>query len=449
MGTKRVVRKIEPAQLITFDDQLWTINAALLVMAGFAAGAIVAVSSFDESSLISNGWARLASLAVSVGLLMGIASFLGQGWIRRSMQFAALVSLIIHCGLMVVLYSQELSYVTVLERREQELPKPDVEVFVLPDYHQKTQPLEAHERPVDVVADENAATQEQSEPARLDEAPTLAEAVPLPSSEPSVEPHRLELAQLEEAAALRSDQTSAYSRRIAEAQLPDQQQVESPQAPSEETFKPVDAQVRVAKHDEPLPLAHASTPTELDNGVLEAILPRQRAKLETIEPRDQPRLERALAKATPVETSADVARSDAQDSSKRPTQLTPSTSEPVRTQSAPSRFVNQPVTTEQIPPAEPALLRPASETAISMRPSAPPDEPLARALRTARVEASPVRADSPAVAEEPDQHRPEAQPQRTALSKGEAGVFGIGDQASFDRGLPGQTQSRLPCQARL
>jgi len=70
MATVRRVRKIETARASTFDEQLWPINVALVVLAGFVGGCIVALSSFEDARPLYNGWARLATLGLSVGLLM-------------------------------------------------------------------------------------------------------------------------------------------------------------------------------------------------------------------------------------------------------------------------------------------------------------------------------------------------------------------------------------------
>src|SRR5262245_64002024 len=148
---RRVVRKIEPAQIITFDDQLWPINVALLVLAGFVAGCIIALSSFEDPRLLYNGWARLASLAVSVGLLMWGASRLNSRRVRRGLQLATVLSLLAHMILMVILYNQRLAFFAQREE-DDENPAAAQEVVTLPDYHIKapdeTQP-EEHEKPVD------------------------------------------------------------------------------------------------------------------------------------------------------------------------------------------------------------------------------------------------------------------------------------------------------------
>ncbi len=55
---------VEPPPRVTFDEQLWPINVALVVLAGFVAGSIVALSGFDDPrgcTTAGFGWPRWPS----------------------------------------------------------------------------------------------------------------------------------------------------------------------------------------------------------------------------------------------------------------------------------------------------------------------------------------------------------------------------------------------------
>src|SRR5262245_1018687 len=198
---RRIVRKIEPAHAITFDDQLWPINVALLVLAGFVAGCIIALSSFDDPRLLYNGWARLASLAVTVGLLMWAATRLNSRRIRRGLQLATVLSLLVHMLLMVFLYNQRLAFLAQLEE-DSETPVASQEIVTLPDYYIKapdeTQ-VEEHEKPVETkTPDETPDTPvERDAPER--DTPVEKMPTPIAGKTPEVQPTPVELRKPEEA----------------------------------------------------------------------------------------------------------------------------------------------------------------------------------------------------------------------------------------------------------
>jgi len=116
---RQVIRKVERTGLADFDDQMWPINCALIVLAGFVAGIIIAHSDFDTPRLLYNGWARLASLAVVVSLAAwGMIKLQGK-WTRR-MQLAVLLSLLVHLWLGMYLKEAYLAMVLEMESRAQE-----------------------------------------------------------------------------------------------------------------------------------------------------------------------------------------------------------------------------------------------------------------------------------------------------------------------------------------
>ncbi|MDX1964429.1 MAG: hypothetical protein SFX18_14855 [Pirellulales bacterium] len=110
MATRRTVRRIRPLQHTDFDEQLWPINIALLVLTGFLGGLIYGHSSFDWETTpwYQNGWVRLATLFGSMAILLGVAIWL-KGKIGRRMQLGAIISLFLHALLGWQLYNTILS----------------------------------------------------------------------------------------------------------------------------------------------------------------------------------------------------------------------------------------------------------------------------------------------------------------------------------------------------
>ena len=93
---------------VDFDDRLWPINLALLVLAGFIAGVIVAKSDFQTPFILSNGYLHLGALAAIVGVLLwGVARFGAR--MQRRLQLGVFVSLLVHFWLCMLSYNVYLS----------------------------------------------------------------------------------------------------------------------------------------------------------------------------------------------------------------------------------------------------------------------------------------------------------------------------------------------------
>ena len=78
--TVQKIRKVEHSAISDFDEQLWPINVAIVILAGFVAGIVIAYSSFDDPHILRNGWTRLAVVGMLVGLL-----FWGVFWLEGKM----------------------------------------------------------------------------------------------------------------------------------------------------------------------------------------------------------------------------------------------------------------------------------------------------------------------------------------------------------------------------
>ena len=78
------------SSLADFDDQMWPINCAILVLAGFVAGIVLAQSDFDDARLLYNGRFHLALVGGMVALGLVGAQLL-SGKIRRRLQLCILL----------------------------------------------------------------------------------------------------------------------------------------------------------------------------------------------------------------------------------------------------------------------------------------------------------------------------------------------------------------------
>jgi hypothetical protein len=192
-------RSARIAKPVDFDERLWPIDLAVVILAGSVAGIVAAVSSFDDPRLLYNGWARLGAVAAAVSLLL-----LGVRWLRAKMaprfQLCLAVSLLIHLSLAVCLQQKHLSLTAPLDQRlNQPAAEPPAQ-SLLADYHwQPIEPLptfqQVFEEPIATAAPENTAAEtiERVEVPRITpprEPPPIELKPPQPPPEPAVPPRR-------------------------------------------------------------------------------------------------------------------------------------------------------------------------------------------------------------------------------------------------------------------
>ena len=112
----RKIRRVTTAKVADFDDQIWPINVAILILAGFIAGLIVTYSRFDEPRLLLNTWFLLFTLALTAGLAFwAVIRF--QGNVRHRVLFCTVISLLVH--LWIVMYAAR-EYVELMAEKEKE-----------------------------------------------------------------------------------------------------------------------------------------------------------------------------------------------------------------------------------------------------------------------------------------------------------------------------------------
>lgn len=230
MPKRRVIRRLEIAGRRTFDEQLWPINALIVVLCGVVAGMIIGTSDFSTPVVWRNGWVRLATLVGSVALLLWLAHLV-RGVVGRRLQLGAVFSLLIHVIIGIALHSQ---YLENWEARQDAARRDTRPVITEFEYHIRAiddrAPPEAHERPVETEAPEDrpletARTVPEQQPTETELQPT-----PVPDAEPTVEPSRLQMRRNEFAAARRSEQESLLSRSTADAPTEAAERVDSPEA---------------------------------------------------------------------------------------------------------------------------------------------------------------------------------------------------------------------------
>jgi len=217
---RRVVHQIERKQGASFDDQMWPVNLALLILAGFTAGIILVKSNFSDHRIFYNGWVMLVGLGVSTTGLLCLAYFLNNHWLARRLQLAVLVSVMIHLAL--ALYMNEAymehNFKTLAEQQQrvtdmEELP-------TLPEYYFKDPeeiPQQDFEKPVETASPEAPSQLPEAEPTEVKEGVAEKQEVTLPEPIPDVDPSPVKMPRQEVSTPRRADEnvTTKGSRVVA------------------------------------------------------------------------------------------------------------------------------------------------------------------------------------------------------------------------------------------
>ena len=237
------VPKSPPPRRVAFDEQLWPVNVAILVMGGFVVGAILATCRLDDPRFFYNGSVRLAGLAGVLGLLIWGVSALDSRRVRRGLQLAALVSLFTHIGAMVVLHSQRFDEVATTTRpvvqpsdvlvRGPRFPSFDPELSNA--QNELTKPTEAR-----IAPEQEQPLEVARKPAELEEAPK-SPPTPVPGTTPGVRPNVVEKHQLEEARPSKASPESRPGKQVAKVELPKAESAAVPQTKPENHAPTIDA----------------------------------------------------------------------------------------------------------------------------------------------------------------------------------------------------------------
>ncbi|MDA7978303.1 MAG: hypothetical protein MPJ50_05975 [Pirellulales bacterium] len=187
--SRQVIRQVQRSGAANFDEQMWPINAMLVLLAACLAGVVVALSRFDDSRFFYNAWTHLAGIAIIlIGLLIGTHKL--QSRIKnRRMQLSIVVALFCYFWLIVAMYELGFSLVAVSDEPSSEtLGEQLVQVpEYVPDQPSQhfenplTQPTEAQtfdQERLDVRPDSN---QPAAETRPQDNEPTTVPDVPDPN----------------------------------------------------------------------------------------------------------------------------------------------------------------------------------------------------------------------------------------------------------------------------
>ena len=244
------IRKVPTDRAADFDEQLWPVNAAIIILAGFLVGIVCSQGSFDsgETAFFENAYVHLGIVALLIGTLIWAVTWL-RGQMVRRVQFCVLFSVLVHLGLAIYLHGQYLQLVVIEDSaNELENAVPDERITV-PDYlwHYPDQPqdVESFERPVETEAPEPAQVEplerQSTEGEAVLERPSTIE----PEKPEPDEPDPTELQRAEPAPPERPDEPEPMSRRQPDHRPESDEPVDLPEippAPEVEPPQPVELQ---------------------------------------------------------------------------------------------------------------------------------------------------------------------------------------------------------------
>lgn len=131
---RTVLRRIVPERLADFDEQVWPVNLAILVFAGFVTGVVLATAEdFFDPRPFYNGFVRLGLIALLVVILLWSTSRVRAPTARR-IQFCVILSLFLHMVLAVLLREQYLKLIAYIRERQASLLSDAETSLSLPDY---------------------------------------------------------------------------------------------------------------------------------------------------------------------------------------------------------------------------------------------------------------------------------------------------------------------------
>jgi len=423
--TRRVVRKVRRGPR-AFEDQLWPVMVAMLILGGYLAGAILAIFPVDESRWQYNAFTYLAALPIAIGAAMVGLAYLNPRTVRRSMQLAAILSLMLNLTLLWVMSAYNLIPQLHIPPNpaQDELAQ---ETFVTPDYHfsqiEENQPRQDHEKPVETKAPKPEDQEIPQEAIKPEEPKEERQPANTPEPEPTVKPNVVERSQASESVPRRSEHNSKLSRQMTEMRptpaMPTAQTLPTPQTPQrrpkitaqeqklaresvrQPTVKQQSQAVETPTPAQPTSQSFTRRRTEVTPTVATATpAPTAPRKIET--PTFTPRAEAQLADAsaaaqqtteksiTPAATSAQRQQAASPDLDRTPTEVAAEQSQEVapqvvrrqtpamespRVAQAPNalpdrRVTQQPTISEVAADAEPArMVSPARNPAAAPQPS--------------------------------------------------------------------------------
>lgn len=234
---RRVIRKVQKAGGEYFDEQIWPIYIALVVLGAFLMGISAAYLKFSGVPWYASAWTSLISIPLIVGGFMLAFRLVDNRLVRRSMQLSVVVCSILHVLLVVQMIQTHIfSKRLAMSQADKELVEPKPQKLI-PEYHAsqmmpaEDRPRQDFEKPVETETPEPQPEPDQIvKQVRPEEpkAPPEPQPVPTPEPEPTPEPNVIKKPQPNEAAPRQAAESSKLSRQVKPSELKTSQLVQTP-----------------------------------------------------------------------------------------------------------------------------------------------------------------------------------------------------------------------------
>jgi hypothetical protein len=422
---RRVLRRVEPRGARFFDEQLWPVQIALVVLGGFLMGVAAAYGRFSNVPWYASAWMALITIPLLISGAMIAFHYIDNRTIRRSLQLSIVLCAILHVAMIVQLVETRIfAQMFRPQPGDQELIEARPRKIV-PEYHpsqlvpEEDRPRQDFERPVETQTPEPTREPDPivRQPTEEPRSPTEPQPVPVPEPERTTEPNVVRRQQPNEAAPRQAMQSSKLSRQVKPSEAKISQLVEAPQ-PATQPAAGVEARPSTAlvarQRSEPTPAARVDAePTT----TIESRTPQLARKTEqqspTAETSATPTLKREVAQAVATpRTQVAAAEVPSQAKETSPTEVTPANTTAVRQATTSPQIVQA-----TVEPTPEVSTEPAAQPQRREAPS--PEQPTVAAAptptpnRQERVTSRPDVATTAAVA------APTANPASSATSVAE------------------------------
>lgn len=395
--SRRVIRRIKPAGHAAFDEQFWPVILAVFVLGGFLMGTVLAYLKFQDTPWYANAWLWLFAIPLTLCGLIVLLRKVESRALRRSVQFSAVLCLIVHLVLLLIFaetnifarFFEESNQVAALQRER--VIQPEYQDVQLEPEHRPQQEIN---RPVETETPD-PKVEELSREEVQDQPVAEPQPQPTPETVPTVEPNAVTRPTPAKTTPRQAEQTAKLSRQMAEAQPRPVEPVPTPQM-----NQPTETQPSAVTSTSPAVTQQAAQ-QQANQRVVNPTQP-------TTNPSNEIQMTRRVAEVSPQteSTAAPTMRRTPTPPTTVPrtavdAAATPSTSR----QTQPSEIRPNTIATRQQPTASPTATRavrePTTETRVDVQPVQQRQQPSERQPALAQAPSS-VPVPRPRVTTRPD-----------------------------------------------
>lgn len=362
--SRRVIRRIKPAGQAAFDEQFWPVILAVFVLGGFLMGTVLAYLKFNDPRWYANAWLWLFAIPIVLSILITLLRKVESRALRRSVQFSAVLCIIVHLVLLLI-FAETSIFARFFEESNQVATAPRDPV-IQPDYQDiqlepEQRPQQEINRPVETETPD--PTVEEISREEVQEQPVAEpQPQPTPETKPTVEPNVVKRPTPAETTPRQAEQTSKLSRQTAEAQPRPAEPVPTPQM-----SQPTETR--------PSAVTAASTAVRQQTTSQQASRPQVNPRQPTTNQSNEIQMTRRVAEVSP-QTEATAAptmsRTQTPPTSVPRTAVNAAATPSASRQTQPSEIRPNTIATRQQPTASPttnrAVKEPTTEARVEVRP---------------------------------------------------------------------------------